>query len=274
MKYDPIKKSLGKVFNQTPLLRRIFYRLLDILLLRAWYINKELRDIRRNNTISSILDAGSGFGQYVYRMSQYFPKATIYGFDVKESQINDCNHFFSSIGENLRIIFQKVDLTKLEIEDSYNLILSVDVMEHIEDDELVFSNFFHAMKDKGTLIISTPSDQGGSDTHHHHDDDEAHGFVDEHVRDGYSIKDITQKLTRAGFSNIEAKYSYGVPGKISWKLSMKYPILLLGISQIFFIILPFYYLVVFPWCIILNFVDIIMTHKSGTGIIVKATKNT
>ena len=40
------------------------------------------------------------------------------------------------------------------------------------------------------LLISTPSDKGGSDVHN--DDEES--FIDEHVRDGYSIKDITEKL--------------------------------------------------------------------------------
>ena len=43
MQYDPIKRSLGKVFNQTPVLRKLFYQLLDLLLLRAWHIRKELR---------------------------------------------------------------------------------------------------------------------------------------------------------------------------------------------------------------------------------------
>ena len=40
MQYDPIKRSLGTVFNNNPLLRKLFYRLLDLLLLRAWHIKK------------------------------------------------------------------------------------------------------------------------------------------------------------------------------------------------------------------------------------------
>ncbi|GAF05379.1 hypothetical protein JCM21142_104111 [Saccharicrinis fermentans DSM 9555 = JCM 21142] len=43
MQYDPIKKSLGKVFNQAPFLRIFFYKLLDLLLLRSWHIRKEIR---------------------------------------------------------------------------------------------------------------------------------------------------------------------------------------------------------------------------------------
>ena len=53
---------------------------------------------------------------------------------------------------------------------------------------------------------------------------------------------------------------------------MKYPILMLGASKIFFVILPFYYLVVYPNANILNFCDLGMKHQSGTGLIVKAWK--
>ena len=31
MQYDPVKRRLGAVFNSTPLLRKVFYRLLDLL---------------------------------------------------------------------------------------------------------------------------------------------------------------------------------------------------------------------------------------------------
>ena len=50
----------------------------------------------------------------------------------------------------------------------YNIILSVDVMEHIEEDVLVFQNFYKSLKNNGVLLISTPSDKGGSDVHNDH----------------------------------------------------------------------------------------------------------
>ncbi|MFV0365940.1 MAG: class I SAM-dependent methyltransferase [Mangrovibacterium sp.] len=273
MQYDPIKRSLGKVFNQTPSLRKFFYCLLDILLLRAWHINSALRRMKLPKD-AAILDAGSGFGQYTYRMSRIFRDAHVLAVDVKEEQIADCNRFFLAIGGSNRVQFQYVDLTTFQQENTFDLVLSVDVMEHIEEDVQVFKNFHHAMKDGGVLLISTPSDQGGSDSHHDHDhhNDGATGFIDEHVRDGYGIQEIEDKLKLAGFSSVEAKYAYGTAGKISWKLSMKFPILALGVSKLFFILLPFYYLVVFPWCLLLNWIDLKGTHQTGTGLIVKAIK--
>ena len=152
--------------------------------------------------------------------------------------------------------------------NEYNLILSVDVMEHIEEDVQVFKNFYLSLKSNGILLISTPSDQGGSDVHDEHDT----SFIAEHVRDGYNTNDIEEKLKSAGFSKVQTKFSYGSPGKISWKLSMKYPIILLNSSKLFFIILPFYYLVTFPFCLVFNFFDLTGNYNTGTGLMVKAWK--
>jgi SAM-dependent methyltransferase len=273
MQYDPIKRSLGRVFNQTPSLRILFYRLLDLLLLRAWYIRRELK--RKGKTSGSdlqVLDAGSGFGQYDYYMSSIGKNWNITGVDVKDEQIEDCNGFFKQIKRNNRVKFEKADLTKYVKPEQYDLILSVDVMEHILEDELVFKNFFQSMKKGGTLLISTPSDQGGSDAHHDHEEDGVHGFIDEHVRDGYNADDIREKLERAGFNQIETAYTYGKPGNISWRLSMKYPIKMLNFSKALFIILPFYYILAYPIAYLLNWVDVSTKHKTGTGLMVVAQK--
>jgi SAM-dependent methyltransferase len=272
MQYDPIKRSLGKVFNQTPALRKLFYRLLDWLLLRAWHVRKELKKLPLSADCS-ILDAGSGFGQYTYRMSRLFPKSQILAVDVKEEQIADCNRFFQQIKQADRIRFAEADLTTFEKPVAFNLILSIDVMEHIEEDVQVFRNFCKSLKPGGVVLISTPSDQGGSDAHDHDQEEGGlHGFIDEHVRDGYNIREIEDKLKLAGFSRVEARYSYGTPGKISWRLSMKYPIQLLGVTKLFFILLPFYYLIAFPVSVVLNYFDVKGTHTTGTGLIVKAFK--
>ncbi len=273
MQYDSIKRSLGKIFNKTPLLRVLFYKLLDLLLLRAWYIKHELRKKARISQASlQILDAGSGFGQYDHYMSSLGKNWIITGVDVKDEQIDDCNNFFNQIGRGERVKFEVADLTKFVQEEKYDLILSVDVMEHILEDELVFSNFYQSMKKGGTLLISTPSDQGGSDTDHHHEEDGVHGFIDEHVRDGYNADDIREKLKKAGFSNIVTRYTYGKAGNISWRLSMKYPIKMLNISKLFFLILPVYYILTYPIAYLLNWIDVTGNHKKGTGLMVVAEK--
>lgn len=268
MHYDPIKRSLGKVFNQSPASRKLFYFLLNVLLLRTWHIHRELRRWKRSAPSNPrILDAGSGFGQYSHFMSRLFPQSSILGVDVKDEQVADCNAFFSSIGKK-DVRFEIADLTRFRQPDTYHLVLCVDVMEHIEEDVLVLTNYCQSLKTGGMLLISTPSDQGGSDVHA----DGETSFIEEHVRDGYGVEDMRQKLAKAGFSRSEIRYSYGTPGKISWRLSMKYPMAMLNASQLFFILLPLYYLITMPFCLVLNWLDVRLSHNTGTGLVVKAWK--
>ncbi len=269
MQYEPIKRSVGRFFTGHPVLRKILYSLLDLLLLRTWHVKKALRKIAvLFPGDATVLDAGSGFGQYTWRMSRINPRWKIKAIDINSDHVRDCISFFEKTGLSGRVSFETGDLTALADINTYNIILSVDVMEHIEEDVRVFRNFYNALHENGILLISTPSDKGGSDVN----SEEEESFIDEHVRDGYSIGDITQKLSLAGFRNIEASYTYGKPGNISWRLSMKYPIRMLNTSYLFFILLPFYYLIFFPVSVILNFFDLYTTHKTGTGLLVTARK--
>ncbi len=271
MQYDPIKRSLSRFFYRSPVTVKLFYRLLDILLLRTWHVHRALKQFghaRKGQTNVQVLDAGSGFGQYTWYMARKNPEWHITGIDIKSEEIKHCQTFLNRTGTD-NADFQQQDLTVFVKPESYDLILSVDVMEHIEDDQQVFNNFFRSLKPGGMLLISTPSDQGGSDVHHHDDA----SFIEEHVRDGYGIQDIESKLAKAGFRAYESRYTYGKPGRIAWRLSMKYPILMLSLSRFFMILLPVYYLLIMPLVLLLNRADVTGDHQSGTGLLVKAWKN-
>lgn len=268
MHYDPIKRTLGSVFNTSPFMRKLFYALLDLLLLRAWHVHRELKLWRKGKGDDiKILDAGSGYGQHSYYLAGMNPKWEILAVDVKQEQVEDCNKFFQQVGRT-NVKFEVADLTKFDMPERFDMALSVDVMEHILEDVAVFENICKSLKPGGMLLVSTPSDQGGSDVH----DDGESSFIEEHVRNGYNIKEIEDKMKKAGFSKVEALYSYGTPGKISWRLSMKWPIQMVGASKIFLILLPLYFLITYPFAYLLNWMDVSSKHATGTGLIVKAWK--
>ncbi|MDT8400838.1 MAG: class I SAM-dependent methyltransferase [Bacteroidales bacterium] len=250
-------------------LRKMFYALLDSLLLRTWHVKKAVRQFAAEKPdAENILDAGSGFGQYSWWMAGLNKNWNIVGLDIKEEQINDCNWFISKTRAAGRVSFRLADLTSFAENEKYDLILTVDVMEHIDDDNTVFGNFFSALQNNGWLIISTPSDKGGSDVHNEDD----HSFIEEHVRDGYGMEEIREKLQSAGFNSIMSRYTYGTPGKLSWTLSMKYPVIMLNFSLILALILPFYYILVMPLALILNYSDLRLKHREGTGLLLIAKK--
>ncbi|KAB2925116.1 MAG: class I SAM-dependent methyltransferase [Bacteroidetes bacterium] len=268
MQYDPIKNVIGDVAKRTPVLRKFFYWLLGVMFLRTWYVKRALRELLAKHTGPfALFDAGTGFGQYSYYIASRWPNASIHAIDVKEDYIADCRAFFRAEGLS-SVGFAVEDLTVPAHRERFDVILSVDVMEHIADDVTVFRNFFAAMKSGGRLLIHTPSNLGGSDVHKEGDT----SFVEEHARDGYSVEDITAKLTGAGFRMLYTRYSYGPVGTLSWRLVVKYPLLMLNASKLFFLLLPFYYLLTLWFSLLLMWVDYRSANAEGTGLLVAAEK--
>ena len=268
MQYDPIKDKIGGIVKKSPFLRKIFYIILDVIFLREWYVKRKIKELYDKNPPKDILDAGSGFGQYSYFMAKRFRNMNLLGVDVKQDYLDDCTYFFGKTGYN-NCKFEFADLTKIEFENQFDFVLSVDVMEHIEDDIGVFKRFYRALRPGGRVMINTPSNLGGSDAHE--DDDES--FIGEHVRLGYSKEDISSKLEQAGFKVESFDYTYGKWGKFYWKLGIKYPMLMLNKSQIFFVILPFYYVLTIWWTLLFMWLDVNDKNKpEGTGVLVVGRK--
>lgn len=269
MQYDPVKDKLGNLVKKSPFLRKIFYFFLGVIFLREKYVKRKISKLFSKKKQLKILDAGSGFGQYSYFMAKKFPDAEILAVDVKTDYLEDCRTFFESCSiKNVR--FEFADLTKIKFENKFDLILSVDVMEHIEDDLGVFKNFFKALKKEGIIIINTPSNLGGSDTKTESDE----SFIGEHVRNGYSEEEICNKLKQTGFEIKSFEYTYGKWGNLYWKLWIKYPMLLLNLSFVFVILLPIYYLLTILPVLIFMKLDLNQKNKTeGTGILVTAKRS-
>jgi SAM-dependent methyltransferase len=270
MLYDPIKNIFANVLKKHPVLRILFYKLLDIMFLRSWYVRRDLKILRRKFDTGeiNIYDAGTGFGQYTYFMSESMKPCKIYSVDVKADWIKDCKDFFER--RNITdTSFAVEDLTAIKHQNLFDLILCVDVMEHIEKDKLVFQNFYNALKKDGFLVINSPSVFGGSDVHKEGEE----SFIGEHARDGYSKEDLEAKLHPFGFRTFESKYTYGFWGDKAWRLGIKYPMMILNFSKLFFLILPFYYLITLPFTFVMMYFDFISDNKVGTGINFIARKN-
>lgn len=263
MFYDPIKNIFASLIRKIPFLRVAFYKTLDIMFLRSWYVRRALKDLRKvlGSREVSVYDAGTGYAQYSYFMAKNLNVRSIYAVDVKEEWIKDAREFFSQRGLK-QVSFGVEDLTQITHKDRFDLIVCIDVMEHIPDDVQVFRNYFRALKKGGFLLINTPSVYGGSDVH----DDHEESFIGEHARDGYSHEDLKGKLEPLGFEVFSSKYTYGTWGDRSWRLGIKYPMQLLNLSKLFFVLLPFYYLLTLPFTLIMMYMDFKTDNKVGSGI--------
>ena len=270
MRYDPVKDVLGGLVRRHPILQRCFFRALDVIFLRAWYVRREIRRLLAgmHTPPLRVLDAGTGFGQYAYFMIRTYPEARVHAVDIKDDYLASLQHFVEQTPYRDRLTVAVDDLRQLQAPGPYDLILSVDVMEHIDDDRAVFRHFARVLAPGGYVLVNTPSDLGGSDVHGEEDS----SFIEEHVRNGYNRAELQGKLSEAGLETERSLYTYGSYGSLAWRLLIKYPILLAGRSKILLLLLPFYYLPVLPIGLLLNALDMRRDNPTGTGLLVVAHK--
>ncbi len=258
MQYDKVKDKFASAIDRYPVFRKLFYLLLDMLLLRQWYVKREIRKYFSTEKSLRFYDAGAGFGQYSYFVLNKFKKAKVHAVDLKTDYMDSFANYAKKIGwQNFTI--QQADLVDYTPNESFDLIIAIDILEHIEDDEQVLQNFRKVLDKNGKLIISSPSNF-----------DESAKFTAEHVRPGYSREDICSKLERAGFSIRSFEYSYGKFGQIYWKLALKIPLSLISKFKMLAIFLPIYYIIFYPIAFVFMLLDYYNKNKIGTGVIVVA----
>jgi 2-polyprenyl-3-methyl-5-hydroxy-6-metoxy-1,4-benzoquinol methylase len=271
MKYDPIKDRLGEVASRHPLLQRLLFGILNLLFLRAWYVRREVRrllgTLPEDRTLR-VLDAGTGFGQYAYFVARTFPNARVQAVDVKTEYLERAQRFVDQTPQADQIEWALDDLTALESEGPFDLILAVDVMEHIADDEAVFEHFERVLRPGGHVIINTPSTLGGSDVQEEGDE----SFIGEHVREGYGRDELSEKLRAAGLEPVRALYTYGPYGSAAWRGLIKWPMQMLGTTWASLAVLPFYYAAALPLGLLLNATDIGRNNERGTGLFMVAQR--
>ena len=265
MEYDTIKNRISGWLDANPKLLPVLFNILDLLFLRTWYIHRALQSANLKSG-SKLLDAGTGFGQYAWHTVRTYTGVAVTVTDIKKEYLERAERCFEAFGLLDQIKLRVDDLTDTKIQDTFDCILVVDVLEHIEEDDAAIQHFSKQLRQGGYLIISTPSDHGGSDVHTR----DQKSFIGEHVRSGYNLSELCEKLRQAGLEITKAEYSYGTWGSIAWRLLVKVPIQLLGKSFLFAPLVAMYYIPMLPLGLLLNLADLYHENKSGTGLIIIA----
>jgi len=167
---------------------------------RAAAVLKYLKRIRKPK---NILDAGCGNGVMAFEMAKLFTGATVIGIDNRQSVIEE-NNYIALKCKLSNCCFKNLDLFNLSIKDEFDLILSTDNMEHMEDDNRLLELFYSILTPSGKLILHVP-----------HMKRNLFGWkrtnfmgIEGHVRPGYYKDDLERKLQNAGLKVIDSSYSY------------------------------------------------------------------
>lgn len=262
--YDPVKDKFSAIIRNSRLLRRLFYFLLDLFFLRSWHIRRLIKKYGSKLDQSGewkLLDAGSGFGQYDRFILSEFKNVEVLSVDVKVDYLADCRNYFRKEIKKNRIEFSEGDLLNFETGQKYEMVICIDVLEHIEEDVRVMKNLSSSLKQGGVLLVHSPSHYSEEDA------DEDESFVDEHARPGYSKEELTEKLKNAGFGVEKVHYTYGFWGHKAWILSVKWPMLWFNKLGLFAALpLMIYYPVILPFVLLMNYADLYTGNRKGNGI--------
>lgn len=103
-----------------------------------------------------ILDAGCGRGDFSVYLAQRFPKAEVVGLDVDSERVAVCQAAAARMGlSNVR--YRVEDLTRLDPREQFDLIVSVDVLEHIVDQQQSLLNLVNALAPGGRFFFHIPT---------------------------------------------------------------------------------------------------------------------
>ena len=119
-----------------------------------WFVGRYNIIFRYLNRLSKgssqrIIDFGCGPGNLLMRLSKY---GRIYGADISLSALYFCR------SRKLYRIFQIEEKARVPIRDnSFDFVIALDVLEHIEDDYQALVEFYRICKKGGRVMLTVPS---------------------------------------------------------------------------------------------------------------------
>jgi SAM-dependent methyltransferase len=269
MDYEPLKGRLAGLFLRQPWLKRLLFLLSRQVFLRELEVRRALRQLAAEGfRPRRILDAGTGYGQYALALKRFFPGAQIISVDINPAcvaQLQDLCQRGGVSGVDARV----ADLLDLHLDEPVDLVLNVDVVEHIQDDRKVFRTFAQVLRPGGRLLLHTPA----------MDDqlEEAEVLrrtpaVGEHAREGYTRPMMRERLAQAGLEELSLRSTYGAAGGLAWRLGVRGPLraLHLGFWTLPFVLL-WLVLVLLP-VRLLNGLDLRGERAQGGCLLVQARK--
>ena len=223
--------------------------------IRSLYFKKILTSHVFKKNPKNILDAGSGIGAYSIWLAKNFNKASVTGGEIDKNKLNSSEIIKKQLHlKNVDFIY--FDITKTHRKPIYDLIICIDVLEHIDRYETVLKNFYDLLQNNGYVYIHVPQPNQkrifSSFKKWRHED---------HVREGIARIDLENSLKKLGFKIIESRNTFGFFGKLAWELNH------MSLSENFFIAG-----VTYPLLYGIAKMDLWHKNKNGLGIAVLVKK--
>ncbi len=117
--------------------------------------------------------------------------------------------------DNMKAV--KLDLTKENLENNYNMVYTLMALHHIRDVETIIKKFYSVLYPGGYLCIGDLVKEDGS-LHAHHDHFDGHN--------GFDLSALEKNLQKAGFKNIQTRIAFEMIRETDQNIR-KYPVFLM-----------------------------------------------
>jgi len=213
--------------------------------------------------MQNILDLGCGYGEYSFMMAKTLPDTNISALDIDKDALDKVNYAQENLKlKNLQIFEGYID----QLPDSkYDLIYSVDVFEHIQVDQMPFSQALNKLKDGGYLMVKMPNIKQTAVFPKSWFKAHEEWLNHEHPGQVYTLNDLKERFKSEGFNVIFASQTDGILSRFAWELAY-----LMKKAGTAFQILSL------PICKLLIAADMVLTRgntKKGNAITVIGQKN-
>jgi|SRR3989344_1754340 len=162
------------------------------------YVRNKLvmRHIKRLKQMGAhhVLEIGCGVGHLSKKMG--LMGMHVDAFDLDKNAIE----LAKEVNNDSNVTFRSQNLLKYKPIKKYDMILMIEVLEHIEQDQIALEKVYTMLKAGGSLLITVPAFEA-----YRTDFDHWSG----HIR-RYTKEDLQQKLETAGFQVQHARY-FGYP---------------------------------------------------------------
>ncbi len=212
-----------------------------------------------HSAYKDILDVGCGQGIFTFEIARRFPDSIVTGVDINTELLKRNQNIVEKLQlKNCRFLEQ--DITKMTLRNAYDLVMSVDNLEHIEDDELALRNFYQALRHNGEMLLHVPGYYRRWLVFGWNVNFDVKG----HVRPGYTQEQIVEKVRQADFQVMEAFYTYGWIETVTNNFS--YLITRADMKN------KHLYALVFPFLLWFSFFGRKSRPAKGAGVLVRARK--
>lgn len=198
--------------------RRWFYRVFGHehigMRMRRMNILRILKPILDQKQSAVVFEAGIADGRLCFHIAKKYPWSRMIAVGLDADKVMQS----SAIAEKLRLPnlqFIQGDLNRGWPNSSCDIIICSNVLEDINGDDAVLRNFYRMLMGGGFLILHVPH----LDQHRYFD-----RYLDRnadtggHVRNGYSVAELSRKLIRERLEIINQKYTCGVVGELGIEL--------------------------------------------------------